>query len=474
MAWPTDLAAFSSLRAARAYYGVEDTIWGAFTQAAGDPGDDYRILAALPPSAVAATIENATMEDGSSLTVVQAAKLGLVYRLARRKLHVDQGLDIQHWQDPDPWADPPTMGIPNPPMDFKEVTKGAGERKMKFSAILDQGDESEFVISTEDQKQRWLENYIRQTGGLPLEQEEPSTEQVSALLRRVSSGSPPYADFSIWVPYGKKAFRAQKYRAYLPVMGGYISKELPGPGTYEQWRASFRVYRTALLMLDILTMSTCVAYEALVEKLNRLYPGAWHLIVGADDLARSEHLTRLRVSVNMDISNGTKEPPAWSESSPWECLFRLLIKDAAFWSEQVHVPANAWLAHGSKGRPMTPSEAVAASSLQGGISAIRPDTEGGNNGPGTPSSTRRTRNARRKEAKRKAAEASHPEQPKQQKGKGKGKEKPQACYAWNNENGACAGLPPGAACQGRVPREHRCTKCGSLGHPSAKCTQKDS
>ena len=359
-------------------------------------------------------------------------------------------------------------------VESKEVTKVSTERKMKFSAVLDQGDESEFIISSEEQKQRWLENFVKQTGGLPLEQEEPSTEQISALLRRINSGGAPYADFSVWLPYGKKAHRTQKYRSYIPVMGGYITKEIPGPGSYDQWRASFRVYRTALLMLDILTMAACVAYEAHIEKLDRLYPGAWHLIVGADDLARSEHLVRLKVSVNMDIANGTKEPLGWSEENPWESLFRLLIKDAAFWAEQVHVPANAWLAHGSKGKPLTPAEAIATASIQGGISAIKPDTE---SPAGTSTSARRTRNTRRREAKKRQGESEGQTDPKRAKGegkgKGKGKEKTQACYAWNNNNGACAGLPPGAACQGRVQRAHVCTKCGSVGHPSCQCPQKE-
>ena len=261
MAWPVELAAFDSLRASRAFFGVEDAVWTAFTRAAGDPGDDFRLLAAPPPAAVAATTEAATLETGEHLTVVQAAQLGLVYRLARRKLHVDSGLDLRHWVDPDPWAEAP-QGVPNYITEPKEVTKATMERKTKFSAILDQGDESEFVISSEEQKQRWLENFVRQTGGLPLEQEEPSTEQISALLRRINGGGAPYADFAVWLPYGKKAHRTQKYRAYIPVMGGYITKEIPGPGSYDQWRASFRVYRTALRMLDTLMMATCVAYEA--------------------------------------------------------------------------------------------------------------------------------------------------------------------------------------------------------------------
>ena len=212
MAWPVELAPFSSLRACRAFYGVEDPVWDAFIRAAGDPGDDYRLLAALPPAALAATTEAATMVSGEHLTVVQAAQVGLVYRLARRKLHVEAGLDIRLWVDPDPWADAPTATPPI--MEPTDTSKALVERKMKFSAVLDQGDESEFVISSEEQKQRWLENFVRQTGGLPLEQEEPSTEQISALLRRVNSGGAPYADFSVWLPYGKKAHRTQKYRSY--------------------------------------------------------------------------------------------------------------------------------------------------------------------------------------------------------------------------------------------------------------------
>ena len=79
MAWPVELAAFDSLRASRAFFGVEDAVWTAFTRAAGGPGDDFRLLAALPPAAVAATTEAATLETGEHLTVVQAAQLGLVY-----------------------------------------------------------------------------------------------------------------------------------------------------------------------------------------------------------------------------------------------------------------------------------------------------------------------------------------------------------------------------------------------------------
>ena len=452
MAWPGDLSSYGSLSACRTFFGVADETWTAFTQAAGDPGEDVRLLAALPPLVVAACAESATPPSGVNLSPVQAAQCGLVYRLARRKVHNDNGLDLALWLDPDPWGDTAT----STPMATQPTTAASSpDRKMKYSQILDQSDDTEFIIAGEHQKQLWLQTFINKTGGLPLEAEEPSTEQISALQKRITAGLGPYADFALFLPYGKKAIRAQKYRTYLPSPeGGYIMKEVPGPSSFVQWQASFRVYRTALLMLEVATMATLVAYESHVEKLSRLYQGAWHLIVAADDLARADHLTRLRVAVQMDVHNGITPPPCWDTSNPWEALFRLLVKDQTFWQEQVHVPANAWLAHGSKGIPLTPAEAYAANSMHGGTNAIRPETEAFSMEAAT--TGKRTRNQARREGKKKRIQADREELQKlrgtsENKGKGKGKDKgaPQLCYAWNNNNGACAGLPPGSGCQGR-------------------------
>ena len=219
---------------------------------------------------------------------------------------------------------------------------------------------------------------------------------------------------------------------------------------------------------------TLVTYESAIEKFSKLYPGAWHLIVEADNLARGEHLMRLKVITTMEVSEGKPPPERWDPDAPWESMFRRLIRDHNFWAEQIHVPANAWLSHGSKGRPLTPAESVASGSMRGGKEAIRAETEGVAE-TGTSPSARRTRNQSRRDNKRKRTQQDQEELQRLRKGAGKGKnskgkDKPQLCFAWNNNNGACAGLPPGAACQGRVAREHRCTKCNSPGHPSHACS----
>eukprot|EP00435_Cladocopium_sp_Y103_P024496 s339_g6.t1 len=444
MAWPTDLSSFGSLAACRQHFGVTAELWTSFIAAAGDPGDDYRLLAALPSNAVAATIEAVVLPAGQPITVVQAAQLGLVYRLAKRKLHVDSGLDLSQWQDPDPWQPPQITTPATIVVDPADQTKG-GERKLKLSSVLDQGDETEFTVAPESQKQVWLQIYANAIGDLPSEQEDATTIQVSAIQKKLQMGQPPFADFGVFQPFGRKSHRAQKFRTYVMTAGGYYTRELPGPSCFQQWKASYRVYRTALIMLETISMATAVSYENFIEGLDRTYQGAWHLIVQADELARSEHLLRMRVSMDMEIAQGSKVPHLWSKDNPWECLFRRLIKDAGFWADQVHVPANAWLSHGSKGKPLTPAEAIAAATIQGGSASIKPDTEATKDSHEVP---KVSKNARKREAKRKRQEAEEKNNATKGKGKGKGKEK-QACFAWNNNNGACGGLPPGSACRGR-------------------------
>ena len=191
---------------------------------------------------------------------------------------------------------------------------------------------------------------------------------------------------------------------------------------------------------------------------------------------------RLRVKFTLNAAKGDPLPSGWSEANPWDALLRAVIEDQAFWQEQVHVPANAWLAHSSKGRPHTPAEAHASSSVAGGTAAIQPETESrATSSPGA--AARKQSNRDRKDARKRKWEkereelkayrsgAAKTDSKGGSKGKAKGSED-QVCYAWNNGNGACANLPPGAECAGKVKRAHRCSKCNSPGHPSRSCPGK--
>ena len=235
----------------RQHYHLEDALWEAFTARAGDPGEDLRLLAAMPPPAIAVACEAAeVLPSKEPMTAMQATHVGLVYRLARRICWVNSGMDWATWEDPNPWETLKPSVEKGPVEAPGESLRG---RKLKLSNVLDQMDDSEFLVEPEETRQKWLKHYKVVTGGFPLEEEEPTLEQVSALKKKVEGGLAPFADFSVFVPYGKKAMKAAKYRSYQldPSTGGYTVKELPGPSAYGMWLLSFRVYKVALVMLDL-------------------------------------------------------------------------------------------------------------------------------------------------------------------------------------------------------------------------------
>ncbi len=348
--------ALDTVTKVRQHYHLQDNLWEAFVARAGDPGEDLRLLAAMPPQAIAVACEAAEiLPSKEALTAMQATHVGLVYRLARRICWANSGMDWMSWEHPNPWEAHKTKGEKGPEEEPGETTKG---RKLKLSNVLDQMDDSEFVVEPEETRQKWLKGYKDVTGGYPLEEEEPTLEQVSALKKKVDSGLAPFADFSVFVPYGKKAMKAAKYRSYQldPSTGGYTVKELPGPSAFGMWLLSFRVYKVALVMLDLVDYTTLNRYENHMERLARIYAGAWHLLVTADERARGEQAARIKSRVAIDLKEGKTAPPGWNEARPWNQVFLLVLEDERFWREQVHTPALAWLATGARGSPLTPEE----------------------------------------------------------------------------------------------------------------------
>ena len=194
---------------------------------------------------------------------------------------------------------------------------------------------------------------------IPSEEEEDCTvEQLSALNKRVNTlDLPPFVDLGVWQPYGRRALRATKFRAWFPDgAGGYMARELPGPANWSQWLAAWRVFQTAAIMLDILPLATLQLYERHIERLVKLYPAAWHVVVLADEKARGEKWARIRLRISADIAAGKSPPDLWDSRKPWIASMHALVGDTAFWEDQVRSPANAWMAAGGRGVARSPEE----------------------------------------------------------------------------------------------------------------------
>jgi hypothetical protein len=56
--------------------------------------------------------------------------------------------------------------------------------------------------------------------------------------RLVTQDTAPYVDFAIFVPFGQRASKASKFRTYTLTATGYVTKDLPGPANFTQWRTA--------------------------------------------------------------------------------------------------------------------------------------------------------------------------------------------------------------------------------------------
>ena len=485
---------WTSLNEVLTWYNIDQGVWLAFVGRVGDPGESVRLMAALPETALLEGVNHAEFSDGTPLSMIQAAHVGLVWRCCRRMAFTSGGGAWDDWRGTDPWQPLQATMVAG---SSQGVSGGGGslstptgsgtatgnhnvkERTVKMSAVIDQSDEGEFIPVTMDMYDSWVQRYLTIMGFNPQDEEDPTLEQLTALFKKVTvQENPPFVDFAVWVPFGRRALRANKFRTWLPSGDGtYIAKELPGPGNFQQWLASWRVFRVASLMLGILSLAVLEGYERHVKKLVRMYPTAWHLIVAADEKARSEKLIKIKQKVLVDASNGKRPPDGWEPKSPWTACFRLLLEDEGFWAHHVRHPATAWMAAGGRGVAKTPVEEFTQMHAPGGEGSWEMPTVV--NDPKKRQANRDRRAAKKKRLGEERDEGNRGKgnAGKAPKGGGKGlkvkdNQGNDLCFAWNNGQSPCAGIKAGGECAGHVKRVHKCQICLSPSHPQTRCSQK--
>ena len=483
-------AAYANVAELRAAISLPDTLWQAWTNQVGDPGTDIRLLAALPRVAVQSGCTFAQLADGSSLTPIQATQVGLVWRLARRCMAAKSGIPEAEFQDVDPWhengasvsrGDPTVRGSAPTAPQLKE-------KVLKMNALIDQQDESELVPASNSTVNKWTQAYVTLMGSLPDRAEEPTTSQLSALAKRVIDlDGPPYVDMAVWVPFERRFAKLQKCRTYHPLGdGSYLVKDLPGPSSHQAWLASWRVFKCAALMLEVISLAALQAYERHVERLVQQWPGTWGLVYQADDRARAEQLERWRRYLTAEADARRQVPPTWNPSKPWSCILVKVVEDHAYWSETVHVPASAWTASGSKGKPVIASEASILNAIEGDKVAHGSRGDGDSEEKKRKSQMNRDKRLAKKKRFREEREElrhlrnnnSHGARQSNDhgKGQGKGKSKDQSgkaiCFSWSSASGPCANVQPGGECLANVKRVHKCRLCLSPGHQEKDCPSK--
>ena len=161
--------------------------------------------------------------------------MGLLWRVSRKTVFLQNGGLEEDFIDVEPWTKPAQGQVAEPAAD-DGAPKGSGvkEHVLKMASLLDQSDESELMPPGREKVQEWVQRYITVMGAPPEEEEEATDAQLAALYKRtIVLKQAPYCDFSVWTPYGRRALRSQKFRTFAPAAGQWRVLDEGAPGSSE-------------------------------------------------------------------------------------------------------------------------------------------------------------------------------------------------------------------------------------------------
>ena len=202
---------------------------------------------------------------------------------------------------------------------------------------------------------------------------------------------------------------------WSPEENSYVTKELPGPSSFEEWRRAWRVYRYALLVLGAASHSHLERYFERFQDLVVSHGALggvnlWWILALADQRMRSERMEVLRRALESERNKLVKRDRAdeaeLDPRKPWDAVFLRAAQDEEFWQLHVKEAALMFMAN-LKGRPDIADEGHHAVGLRG-----VQDSSGGGGGGGRkrqpandvkkPGSGRRARQNAAKRAKKEA------------------------------------------------------------------------
>ena len=177
-------------------------------------------------------------------------------------------------------------------------------------------------------------------GDFPHEDQEPTPDQLSAVHQLIRAGVPPYVDFSLFGPHGRRMLRKLHLVAqrYDPSTGTWRRQELPGPPCFDSWWRCWLVFKCCLILLKESKPEPLDLYGELIRDLSQRYgPSCWFLIYQADVRMRSEELDRIRRRRLIAMPAGTLPTLKWGD------LILESTKCKDFWDSEVREKALLYL-----------------------------------------------------------------------------------------------------------------------------------
>ena len=104
---------------------------------------------------------------------------------------------------------------------------------------------------------------------------------------------------------------------------------------------------------EVITWAAWEEYYVRISKLVKTYPECWHLIMAAEDRCRGEHLERTRrVLMRAALEGRLPMDLPFDNEQPWNGVFMQVSRDMDFWTHEVVIPAQNFLAWGGAGKRM--------------------------------------------------------------------------------------------------------------------------
>ena len=216
------------------------------------------------------------------------------------------------------------------------------QKKVKMNLVADQVIEQEVDLLTEEQVNKFYQNYFDIFGGLPPPEEEITVEQLTALYVLVQSGSPPYVDFAVFGPHGYRLLRKMKCTGLQLMPGGDMRHvELPGPPTFGMWERCYKCLKTGLLQLKAVGIAKLLRYFEMQKMYHERYgPQIWHMQYQSEVRCRQErmiHIKRLGQDDYRRCQNaGTTSD--YDPAKPWDYVWGMACDDFAWWRREFEEP----------------------------------------------------------------------------------------------------------------------------------------
>ena len=207
----------------------------------------------------------------------------------------------------------------------------------------------------------------------------PTSDQLSALNTLILAGRAPYTDFAVWNVWGPRLAKQADTEVSILVGTEWITKRIAAPSSYAAWRASWDLFETAMISLSHADQGALGRYQKGIEKLSRLFPHNWDIVLSTDLLVRSERWQALREKYSRHL------PMSYDDSNPWGYVIAcsafgggLDPEMASWWSTMLVIPCSKSSSSAEARKTIGDVEGVMCEHLE----RARPDLRGGGGGSG--------------------------------------------------------------------------------------------